>query len=302
MKTAKSLFKWLLMTGVFSLAAADTHLNVIATIPDLADIAHEIGGNNVTVESMASGQEDPHAVPVRPSLAAKLARADAVIEVGLDLEHGFLPSLLEAANNPKLRHEGHIVASEGMVPKEVPTVISRAEGEQHSEGNPHMNVGPDSGKRIAKNISAKFCELAPAHEAEFKANLKAYLAKIADKEKEWKKKGAKLKGVKYVTYHPDFIYFADYFGMEPVGTLEPKAGIPPSASHTAQIIKLLKELKGTKLILREPQYSDGLPNEIASQTGAKVVKVAIMVNGLPEAKTWIEMIDANLDAILKAIE
>ena len=90
--------------------------------------------------------------------------------------------------------------------------------------------------------------------------------------------------------------------MEPVGTLEPKAGIPPSASHTAQIINLLKDIKGPKLILREPQYSDGLPNEIAAQTGAKVVKIAIMVNGLPEAKTWIEMIDANLNAILKAIE
>ncbi len=302
MKTVHTFLAVLLISCTVSAVAAEKHLNVIATIPDLADIAREIGGSNITVESMASGQEDPHAVPVRPALAAKLARADAVIEVGLDLEHGFLPSLLEAANNPKLKHEGRIVASEGLLPKDVPTVISRAEGEQHSEGNPHMNVGPDYGKRFAKNICARFCELAPGSEAEFKANLKTYLAKIAEKEKEWKKKGAKLKGVKYLTYHPDFIYFADYFGMEQVGTLEPKAGIPPSASHTVQIIEKLKEIKGTKLILREPQYSDGLPNEIAAQTGAKVVKVAIMVNGLPEAKTWIDMIDANLNAILKAVE
>ena len=302
MKTVHLLVAILLVASALFASAEEKHLNVIATIPDLADIAREMGGANITVESMASGNEDPHAVPVRPSLAAKLARADAVIEMGLDLEHSFLPSLLEAANNPKLRQQGRIVASEGAVPKEVPTVISRAEGEQHSEGNPHMNLGPDYGKRIAKNICARFCELAPGNEASFKANLKTYLAKIADKEKEWKKKGAKLKGVKYVTYHPDFIYFADYFGMEPVGTLEPKAGIPPSASHTAQIINLLKDVKGPKLILREPQYSDSLPNEIAAQSGAKVVKVAIMVNGLPEAKTWIEMIDANLNAILKAIE
>ena len=290
------------LAGTFAAASAEKQLNVIATIPDLADIAREIGGANIVVESMASGLEDPHAVPVRPSLAAKLARADALIEVGLDLEHAFLPSLVEASNNPRLKREGRIVASEGIAPKEVPTEISRAQGEQHSEGNPHMNLGPDCGKRFAKNICARFCELAPGSETEFKANLKAYLAKIAAKETEWKKKGAKLKGIKYVTYHPDFIYFADYFGMEQVGTLEPKAGIPPSASHTTQIIKKLQDLKGTKLILREPQYSDGLPNEIAAQTGARVVKVAIMVNGLPEAKTWIEMIDANLNAILKAVE
>jgi ABC-type Zn uptake system ZnuABC Zn-binding protein ZnuA len=283
---------------------ADKTLNVIATIPDLADIAREIGGTHVSVESMASGQEDPHAVPVRPALAAKLARTDALIEVGLDLEHAFLPALVEASNNPriKLGSPGHIIASEGIVPKEVPLVVSRTEGEQHPEGNPHVNVGPDMGKRMAKNIAAGFSALAPGNETDFKNNLKTYLAKIADKEKEWKKKGAKLKGVKFVSFHPDFIYFADYFGMEQVGTLEPKPGIPPSAAHTTAIIKTLSEIKGTKVIVREPQYSENLPNQIAAQTGAKVVKVAIMVNGLPEAKTWIAMIDANLDALLKAVE
>ncbi|MEI6233097.1 MAG: metal ABC transporter substrate-binding protein [Planctomycetota bacterium] len=292
----------LLLTIALSSAAADKALNVMTTIPDLADIAREIGGHAITVESIVSGTDDIHAVSVRPSLVAKLARADAVIEIGLDLEHSFLPSLVEAANNPKLKREGRIVVSEGMIPKDVPTVISRAEGEQHPEGNPHMNVGPDSGKRFAKNICARLCELAPGNESLFKANLKTYLAKVADKEKEWKAKGAKLKGVKFVTYHPDFVYFSDYFGMESVGTLEPKPGIPPSASHTAQIITRLKEINGTKLILREPQYSDALPTAIAAQTGAKVVKIAIMVDGLPEAKTWIGMIDANLEAIIKALE
>jgi ABC-type Zn uptake system ZnuABC Zn-binding protein ZnuA len=300
------MHRTLLLTAFLALPllGADKTLNVITTIPDLADIAKEIGGAHVSVESMASGQEDPHAVPVRPSLAAKLARTDVLIEVGLDLEHAFLPALVDASNNPriKLGSPAHIVASEGIIPKEVPLVVSRTEGEQHAQGNPHVNVGPDNGKRMAKNIAAGFSALAPGNETDFKNNLKTYLAKLADKEKEWKKKGAKLKGVKYVSYHPDLAYFADYFGMEQVGTLEPKPGIPPSAAHTAEIIKNLSEIKTTKLILREPQYSENLPNQIAAQTGAKVVKVAIMVNGLPEAKTWIEMIDANLNAVLKAVE
>lgn len=296
----------LIAAAVFAarLCAADKTLTVIATIPDLADIAREIGGAHVSVESMASGQEDPHAVPVRPALAAKLARTDVLIEVGLDLEHAFLPALVDASNNPriKLGSQAHIIASDGIVPKEVPPVVSRTEGEQHPQGNPHVNLGPDNGKRMAKNIAAGFSALAPGNETDFKNNLKTYLAKLAEKEKEWKTKGAKLKGVKYVSFHPDFIYFADYFGMEQVGTLEPKPGIPPSAAHTADIIKKLTEIKGTKVIVREPQYSENLPNQIAAQTGAKVVKVAIMVNGLPEAKTWIEMIDANLNALLKAVE
>jgi ABC-type Zn2+ transport system substrate-binding protein/surface adhesin len=90
--------------------------------------------------------------------------------------------------------------------------------------------------------------------------------------------------------------------MEAVGTLEPKPGIPPSASHTAEIIKKLQALKGPKLVLREPQYSENLPNEIAQQTGAKMVKIAIMVNGLPEATSWVALIDSNLDALLKALD
>jgi zinc/manganese transport system substrate-binding protein len=289
---------------VFAAKASDKPLTVITTIPDLADMAREIGGAHVNAESMAHGTEDVHAVSVRPSLAAKLGRADVLIEVGLEMEHAYLPALLDAANNPKLRREnaGLITASAGIIPKEIPTVVSRTEGEQHPAGNPHLNVGPASGRVFAQNIARRLAEIDPQHAADYKANLDKYLKKIEAKEAEWKAKGAPLKGVKYVSFHPDFIYFADYFGMEELGTLEPKPGIPPSASHTDEIIKLLKAVQGPKVIVREPQYSDSLPNEIAAQTGAKVAKVASMVNGLPEAKTWIEMIDVNLNNILKAVQ
>ena len=283
--------------------ASDRPLNVIASIPEFADIAREIGGSQITVESMAKGTEDPHGVPVRPSLAARLARADMLIEMGFEMEHAWLPSLIDASNNPRIHHggAGNIIASEGIVPKDVPTVVSRAEGEQHPEGNPHVNVGPDSGRFFATNICEGLSRLRPEGKAEFEANLKRYLEKLSKKEIEWQGAAVKLKGVKFISFHPDMAYLADYFGMVQIGTLEPKPGIPPSASHTAEIINAMKS-QGGKLVLREPQYSDSLANEVAGQTGARVVKIAIMVNGVPEAKTWIGMMDVNIKALLDAVK
>jgi ABC-type Zn uptake system ZnuABC Zn-binding protein ZnuA len=293
----------LAVTGIGTFASDGRTLSVITSIPDFADIAREIGGSHVTVESMAKGVEDTHAVPVRPSLAAKLARADVLIEMGLEMEHAWLPALVDAANNPKIKHgkAGSIIASEDIPRKEVPAVYSRTEGEQHPEGNPHMNLGPDCGRAFAKNIAEGFIRNAPTLKADFETNLKKYLEKLDKKEAEWKERGKSLKGIKFVSFHPDMAYLADFFEMEQVGTIEPKPGIPPSASHTAELIKTMKE-RGTRLVLREPQYSDKLAIEIAEQTGAKVATIAIMVNGVPDAKTWINMIDANLEALLQAVK
>ena len=281
--------------------ASEKQLNVIASIPDFADMAREIGGAHVSVQAMANGTEDVHAVAVRPSLAAKLARADVLIEMGLDLEHAWLPALVEVANNQKIKHQGDIVASEGIVPKEVPTIVGRTEGEQHAAGNPHVNVGPDMGRIFAQNIAKGLIANAPEFKADFEANLAKYLDKLSAKEKEWQEAAKRLKGTKIVSHHPDMAYFADFLGLVEVGTVEPKAGIPPSSSHTAALIELMKA-QGCKVIIREPQYSDGLAKEIAAQTGAQVVKIAVMVNGVPEAKTWIEMIDYNIHAMLDAVQ
>jgi len=278
-------------------------LMVIASIPDFADMAREIGGTHITVESMANGTEDVHAVAVRPSLAAKLARADVLIEMGLENEHAWLPPLVEVSSNQKIQpgRQGDIIASEGVVPKDVPTIVGRKEGEQHPGGNPHVNLGPDMGRLMAQNIAKGLTANAPDYKADFEANLAKYLEKLDAKEKEWREAAAKLKGVKFVSHHPDMAYFADFLGLEEIGTVEPKAGIPPSGSHTAALIKEMKA-QGAKIIVREPQYSDALAREIAAQTGAKVVKLAVMVGGVPEAKTWIDMIDYNIKAMLEAIK
>lgn len=276
-------------------------LKVIASIPDFADMAREIGGEFVEVESLAKGIEDLHAVPVRPSFAAKLAGADVLIEMGLGNEHAWLPALVEASHNPKLKPggKGNIVAAAGQTPLEVPADLSRREGELHAEGNPHMNLDPAAGKAMARNIADGLIANSPGRKQVFEANLAKYLAAIAAKEKEWQAAAEKLKGVKFVSYHNHWAYWARYFGMEYAGTLENKPGIPPSGSHLAQLMEAMKR-DGVKLVVREPQFSEKLPRDVAEKTGGTVVKLAVMVGGLPEAKTWIGLIDANLKALLEA--
>jgi len=294
------VFLFALLFTAFPCLAAQ--IKVIASIPDLADIAREIGGERITVESLASGVEDTHAVPVLPKHVSKLARADALIELGLEMEHAWLPALVDASNNPKIKPgaRGDIIASNGFVPREVPTIVSRKEGEQHLQGNPHINLDPSAGRLMAKNIAIGFSEIDPAGKESYDTNLSRYLAKLDAKESEWKAAAVKLNGVTFVSYHPHWIYWADYFGMKHIGTLEPKPGIPPSGSHLNELIALMKQ-QNCKLVIREPQYSEKVPNEVAVKTGGTVVKLAIMVGGTPEAKTWIEMIDSNLKKMIEAV-
>ena len=278
-------------------------LNVIASIPDWADMAREIGGPHVKVEALTQGTEDIHGVPVRPSMAAKLASADVLIETGLDNEHAWLPALVETSGNPKIRGDGkgRVLACEGLTPLELPTDLSRTQGEVHAEGNPHMNLDPGRGKALAANICKGLSANAPEFKSEFETNLAKYQERIEAKLAEWRKAGEKLRGLKFVSYHNHWVYWADFFQMQYAGTLEVKPGIPPSGSHISRLVEKMKS-EGITLVVREPQFSEKLPREIAAKVNGKVVKLAIMVGGLPEAKTWVEMIDTNLKNLLAAVE
>lgn len=290
-----------LLFAASAYAADGKKLKVISSMPDFADMAREIGGDFVEVESLAKGIEELHAVPVRPSFASKLAAADVLIEMGFGNEHAWLPSLVEASHNQKLKPGalGNIVAAAGITPLDIPTDLNRREGEQHAQGNPHVNLDPAAGKVLAKNIAAGLIANAPEHKAAFEANLAKYLEIITAKEREWQTSKAQLKGIRFVSFHNHWAYWANYFGMECAGTLEPKPGIPPSGKHLAQLMERMKA-QGVTIVVREPQYSEKLPKDVAEKTGATVVKLAIMVGGLPEAKTWIGMIDANLKSLLDA--
>ena len=193
---------------------AGDKLYIVTTLPDLADITASIGGDVVTVESLARGVEDPHGIPIKPSFVPKLNRAQAVVVMGLEYEHSWIPALLAEARNPKILkgQSGYIDVSVRVTPKEVPTDLSRAQGELHPAGNPHFNLDPEDGRLIAQAIAEGLTLNFPQHRAKFEANLKAYLAQLSVRMREWETLAKPLKGVKFVSYHQDFTYFADRFG------------------------------------------------------------------------------------------
>src|SRR5436190_7059335 len=237
LKLLKFLALGMFATGALTLPAA-AQLRVVATTPDLASVAREIGGDRVNVVALAKPTEDPHFVDAKPSFIVTLNRADALTEGRAELELGWLPPLLENARNGKINAgaPGRIVASEGIRLLEIPTSFDRSKGDIHSLGNPHFMVDPVSAKIVARNIANHFSQIDPKNAATYNGNLGRFNSRIDAKLGEWQKQLAPYRGAKIVTYHRDFIYLAQRFGLSIVDELEPKPGIAPSPSHLAQVI------------------------------------------------------------------
>ncbi len=283
-------------------AAADK-IRVIATIPDLADICRQVGGDLVNVESLATGAEDPHSIPMKPSFVSKLNRCDVLLHMGMDMEHAFLPGLLEAARNPRIQFgKPHCIdTSTGLKPLEIPASLDRSLGEVHPHGNPHYNLDPEGGRLIANNLCDGLCRCYPQHEAVFRAGRDGYLAKLDAKLAELGKLLAPLRGVKFVSYHNHFPYLAARVGLQSAGTIELRPGVEPTAKHIRDLIQRMKT-DGVKLVIREPQFSEKTPKQIAAQTGARLITLPIMVGGVPEAKTYLDMLDFNVRTLVKAAQ
>src|SRR5262245_15117779 len=230
------------------LSQAETKIRAVATIPDLADMARHIGGDLIEVTSIATGVEDIHAVPMKPSFAVLLNRADVLFLLGLEAEHAFLPGLLEAARNPKILRDapGYIDCSTYITPLEVPTRIDRALGDQHPRGNPHYNLDPVRGKDMARAIADGLGRNYPDYAATFQKNLAAFLATLDAAIARWEREAAPLRGMKLVSYHPDMIYFAERFGMEAVGTIEIRAGIDATPGYIVALEEMMR-LQGVKI-------------------------------------------------------
>ena len=214
-------------------------IRVVATFPDLADITRQIGKELVTVDSLATGVEDPHGVPMKPSFVPRLNRADVLVLTGLDDEHSWLPALLEVAANSKilLGRPGYIDCSVGVPVLEAPTLVDRSEGDMHPKGNPHFMLDPVNAKIAARNIAAGLSRNFPQHQQVFDKNLKAYVAELDNWIARWEKMAAPLRGIKFVEYHPQWIYLADRFGMKRIGSVELKPGIEPTPNHIVELVQ-----------------------------------------------------------------
>jgi zinc/manganese transport system substrate-binding protein len=277
-------------------------IRVITTTPELADITKQVGKELVSVESLTRGVEFMHAVPVKPSFVPKLNRADILVEMGLDMEISWLPALLEVANNSKILpgQSGNIDCSTGISVLEAPRAVDRSEGDVHPKGNPHYNLDPVSGKIIARNIADGLSRNYPQHRAAIGKNLNAYLGDLDKAIARWQSMAAPLKGVKIVTYHIEWSYFANRFGLQQVGIIELKPGIEPTPNHLVALAQKMQQEK-TQLIIYGAQ-SDRFPRQLASQTSASVVRLQSIAGASPETDTYIKFIDYNLRSLLAAVK
>jgi ABC-type Zn uptake system ZnuABC Zn-binding protein ZnuA len=273
-------------------ASVFAQIRVVATTPDLASVAREIGGDKVSVVALAKPTEDPHYVDAKPSHIVTLNRADALIEGGAELELGWLPPLLENSRNSRISAgaPGRIVASEGIKLLEVPTSFDRSKGDVHSLGNPHFMIDPVNVRIIARNIANHLAQIDPNNAATYNGNLGRFNAKLDAKFAEWQKELAPYRGARIVTYHKDFIYLAERFGLTIVDELEPKPGIAPSPAHLAQVIIKMKATNA-KVILVQPFQNRRTAETVARQTGAEVLDVPQQPGAAPNTTSYFDLMD-----------
>ena len=290
------------LTG--SPARAQGKLTVITTTEDLASIAREVGGDRVAVEAIARGYQDPHFVEAKPSFILKLQKADVLIVVGRELEIGWLSPLIQQSRNAKIQPgaDGYLDASLQAEILEVPTgQVTRAMGDVHPLGNPHYWLDPENGKRIAKSIADKFSQVRPNDRASFQQRLTDFTTRLDAAEKRWLAQLAPYKGTKVVTYHRSFPNFAARFGLDIIGYVEPKPGIPPSPQHTLDLINEMKR-QNVNLVLVEPYFDMKTPNAIGRATGAEVLVLPPSVGGVKDVADYFKLFDYDINLLVEAIK
>ena len=290
---------------VFLPAGAEAKkLNVITATTDMAALVQEVGGDHINVESLAKGYQDPHFVEPKPSFLLKLRQADLLIVVGLQLEIGWLPPLITQSGNSRIQVSapGYLDASQFAEILEIPTgVVTRAMGDVHPLGNPHYWLDPNNGRRIARGFAQKLGELDPGDNAYFQQRFQDFDKRLTAAEQKWDSEMAPYRGRKLVTYHNSFPNFAKHFHLEVIGYVEPRPGIPPTPSHTIELIGLMKR-ENCKLVLVEPYFDLKTPNSIGAATGGKVVVYLPSVGGEKQVTTYFELFDYDIALITKAIQ
>ena len=292
-----------LLTG--ATAGAQSKVNVVTSTEDLASITRDVGGDKVSVIALAKGYQDPHFVESKPSFILAVNRANLYIAIGRELEIGWLPPLITSSRNARIQPgaSGYLDASLNVRILEILTgQITRAMGDVHPLGNPHYWLEPGNGRLIAQAIRNKLGELSPADRAYFVQRYDDFDRRLAAAEKRWDAMMAPYKGTKLVTYHRSWPNFMERFGLEVMGYVEPKPGIPPSPAHTLELIDEMKR-GGVKVIVVEPYFSLKTPQAIANQIpGGTVLVLAPSVGAVKEVTDYIQLFDYDLNLLSGALK
>jgi zinc/manganese transport system substrate-binding protein len=306
LKTSRIVAAAIAFGSVAPIHAAQAQLKVVTSTTDLYDIAKAVGRDKVSAVHISEGFQDPHFVDAKPSFILQLRNADVFAFVGLDLEIGWMPLLLDGARNPKIRFggSGYVDASKVIPLLDVPQGnVDRSMGDVHPLGNPHYWLDPENARRIAHLFKTKFSELDPKNEDTYERNEKAFSAKLTVAEKSWASDLAEIKGKPVIAWHTSWRYFAEFNGMNIVAFMEPKPGVPPSPSHLVGVIQTAKRT-GAKVIVMEPFYDRKTADLVARQTGAKVLILPPSVGGIPSITDYVQLMTydiQNLASTLRSV-
>ncbi len=291
-----------LLAAVLPAPARAAALKVVTTTEGLAALAREVTGERAAVESLSRGIQDPHFVDANPILAVKLRQADLLVDVGLDLEVGWLPPLVNQSRNAEIQPAGprRLTAASAISVLEVPTgPVDRSQGDIHPAGNPHFLSDPRRALQVAAAIAAKLAELDPPGAATYAARLADFRKRIDADQKRWLAELAPLRGRKVVTQHQTLSYFLDWSGLVAAGYVEPKPGVPAPPSHLAELVGVVKA-EGVKAILVENYYDPKGASVVAQHGGARVVTLPGDVGGTEGARTYEAYMDQLVQLVVAA--
>jgi ABC-type Zn uptake system ZnuABC Zn-binding protein ZnuA len=289
---------------VAAAAPAGAQLKVVTSTTDLYDIAKAVGGSRITATHIGEGYQDPHFIEAKPSFVLQLRNADVWAFVGLDLEIGWMPLLLDGARNSRVKAggSGYLDVSKAIPVLDVPQGnVDRSMGDVHPLGNPHYWLDPENGRRIARLFKDKFSQLDRAHEDDYEKNEKAFEARLNAAEKAWQPLLAQIKGKPIIAYHTSWRYFADYTGAKIVAFMEPKPGVPPSPSHVYEVIRDAKRT-GAKVVIQEPFYERKMSDLVAKQLGGQVLVISPSVGGVKAATDYITLMRSDIEALANALK
>lgn len=270
-------------------------VRVVSATTDIASIAAMIGGDNVEIETVCRGTADPHFIQILPSYMVAAGHADIYLRVGMGLDF-WSNAIIESSGNKNLL----VVDCSGKIePLETPGGAAASPGHIHVRGNPHYWLDPKNGILIAEVIAEALGRVDPGNAETYGKALNAFRGQIEARRVEWHRRAAPLRGLRIVTYHDSWPYFARAFGIDVVGFVEPRPGVEPTPSHTAAIIDLMNA-GGVRIIGRAPYLSDRAVKTIADQTDAAIVEIPASVGGDNEATDYFTLFDVLIDRLAAA--
>lgn len=297
MKFFPSLGFGLLLWASAALAAEP--VSIVTTTADIAAIVKAIGGDRVAVESIAKGYQDPHFVEAKPSFVRVVNRARMLFNVGLELEVGWLPLLIQGARNPSMTV---VDLSSGIAVLEKPSgPVSRAQGDVHPLGNPHYWLDPRNGVIMARRVTQELKTVAAADAATFDQNLKSFEMDTTARRKRWEEQMAPFRGAELVSYHKEWEYLVNWLGLNVVGYVEDKPGIPATPRHLEELVQTMQQKK-VKALLASNYTNPNVPKSVAEKTGAKLVILASSVGGEESIRTYGDLFESIVGKLTGALK